>query len=67
MKRGDIIAEVIDPAAEDLGRARLPLHAGTDGVVLSKRAHKWVVPGFSVAKIVGKEPLEHRQGYLLEN
>jgi predicted deacylase len=67
VKRGDVIAEVIDPAAEDLGRARLPLHAGTDGVVLSKRAHKWVIPGFSVAKIVGKETLEHRRGYLLEN
>ena len=63
-----MIAEVVDPGAEDLGRARLPVHAGTDGLVLSLRSHKWVVPGFTIAKIVGTEPLESRQGGpLLEN
>lgn len=65
--RGQVVAEVIDPAAEDLGRARLPIHAGTDGIVLSRRAHKWVAPGQTIAKVVGKEPIEGREGYLLEN
>ena len=67
VRRGDVIAEIIDPAAEDLARARLPIHAGTDGIVLSLRRHKWVVPGFAVAKVVGREPLDHRSGYLLED
>lgn len=64
---GDLVAEIVDPAAETLGRARVPLHAGTDGILLSKRQHKWVVPGFSIAKIVGVDILEDRVGVLLEN
>lgn len=65
--RGQVIAEIVDPGAEDLGRARIAVHAGTDGLVLSLRSHKWVVPGATVAKIVGTEKLEGREGYLLEN
>ncbi|MET4805397.1 succinylglutamate desuccinylase/aspartoacylase family protein [Limibacillus sp. MBR-115] len=67
IKAGDLIAEIVDPAADTLGRARVPLHAGTNGVLLSKRQHKWAVPGFSIAKIVGEEILEDRVGVLLEN
>jgi predicted deacylase len=67
VKRGDLIAEIVDPAAESMGRARVPIHAGSDGIILSRRLHKWVVPGFTIVKIVGEEILEDRKGVLLEN
>lgn len=61
--KGQVVAEIIDPATQ----TRRPVHAGTDGFILSRRTHKWVATGMSVAKIVGREPLEHRVGYLLED
>jgi hypothetical protein len=67
VKKGDLIAEILDPLAEDGARARTALHAGTDGLILSRRQHKMVRPGDSVAKIVGTVPLASRQGYLLED
>lgn len=68
VKKGDPIAELIDPAAENPAGGRRELRAGTDGLVLSRKTHKYVAQGMSVAKIVGTEPLESRKGgYLLED
>ena len=65
--KGDVIAEILDPLAEDPSQARLPLAAGTDGFLMTRRQHKMVRPGNSIGKIVGTEPLASRQGYLLED
>lgn len=62
VKKGDIVAWQVDPAAEDPEAARHPLRAGTDGLVLSRRTRKYVAPGNSVGKIVGAEPLPGRKG-----
>ena len=68
VKKGDLIAELIDPEAEDPLAGRQELRAGTDGLVLSRRTHKYVAQGGAIAKIVGSEPLESRKGgYLLED
>ena len=68
VKKGDLIAELIDPEAEDPLAGRQALRAGTDGLVLSRKTHKYVVQGASVAKIVGTQTLESRKGgYLLED
>ena len=49
-------------------QARRPIVSGTDGLVLSRRAHKYIAAGMSLTKVVGKEPLPERQGgYLLED
>ena len=64
--KGTVIAELIDPAAPP-GTPRRPIATQTDGLVLSKVQHKYVGPGGSVAKIVGKVPLPTRKGYLLED
>ena len=61
VKKGDIVAWLVDPAAEDLEQARRPQHAGTDGLILSRQAMKYVAPGRPIAKIVGTEPLPRRQ------
>jgi hypothetical protein len=39
----------------------------TDGLILSRRFDHLIRPGDSIAKVVGKTPLAHRQGYLLED
>ena len=62
VKKGDIIAEIVDPAAENPEKARHPVTTRTDGLVLSRRIHKLVTPGMSIAKVVGEEPLAERQG-----
>lgn len=66
VRKGDLVAEIVDPAAAP-GTPRLPLHAGTDGLVLSRVRYKFVATGQAVMKIVGREPLAERAGYLLED
>lgn len=65
--KGQVVAEIVDPAAEDPARARVPVESGTDGLLLSRRLHKYVMPGESVARVVGREPLAHRTGYLMDD
>lgn len=64
--KGQTIAELIDPAAPP-NAPRRRLLAETDGILLSRRSHKFVSAGQGCGKIVGKEPLPGRSGYLLED
>ena len=64
---GDVIAELIDPAADDPAAGRHRIVSRTDGLVLSRRLHKYVLPGMTVAKVVGSRTLPHRSGCLLED
>ena len=67
VKAGDTIAWIVDPTA-DPEKARTPVTTRASGVVLSRRAHRYVRPGMAIAKVVGDTPLPHRQGgYLLED
>lgn len=66
VKKGDLVCEIIDPAAPP-GTPRTPVRAGTDGLVLSRKAFKFLAAGQGLAKIVGTEPLPGRSGYLLED
>ncbi len=63
VKTGDLVAEIVNP----LTHARTPITATTDGFILVMRHTHNVRPGFQVAKVVGTEPLAHRQGYLLSD
>lgn len=66
--KGDVIAWLIDPAADDPSAARQAIRTETDGLVLSRRDRRYVQPGSTVAKVVGSEPLAHRaEGALLED
>jgi len=66
--KGDLIGEVVDPAADDPNAARTPIHAKTDGLILSRQIDKLVRPGQSICKIVGTEPLaDRRPGALMED
>jgi predicted deacylase len=65
--KGEIVADIVDPLASDPLKARTPIAASTEGTLLSRRAHKMVRPGDSVAKVAGKTPLAYRTGLLLED
>ena len=66
VRAGDTIAWLVDPAAEDPEDGRQAIAARSDGLVLNRRLHKYVVAGFSVAKVVGTAPLPWRSaGQLL--
>jgi predicted deacylase len=67
VRKGDVIAEILNPLAEDGSQARHPLHAGTDGFLMTRRQLKMVRPGDSIGKIVGVQPLASRKGPLLED
>ena len=67
IKKGDIVAEIIDPAATHPDEARLPVTAGTDGRFFARIDQRMVGAGTSIGKIAGTEPLGHRkEGALLE-
>lgn len=68
VRRGDLIAWLVDPAAEDPAAGRREIRAGTNGLILSRRDRMFVHPGATVAKVVGQEPLPDRtDGSLLED
>jgi len=57
IEKDQVIAWLIDPAAEDPNAGRQAIRAGTDGLVLSRRDRLYVQPGDTLAKVVGREPL----------
>lgn len=61
VKRGDVIADLVDPLADDPTKARMEIRAGTDGLVLSRCLKKLVAPGDGIAMIVGTAKLAHRK------
>ena len=64
---GQTVAELVDPAAENPAEARHRVVSQTDGLILSRRSHKYVLPGTTIAKVVGTRSLPHRVGYLMED
>ncbi|WP_020592575.1 succinylglutamate desuccinylase/aspartoacylase family protein [Kiloniella laminariae] len=65
VKKGQQIATLIDPTAEDPTNARTPIYAGTDGIFFTAKQHKAVKPGMVVAKVAGTVAL--KEGLLLED
>jgi predicted deacylase len=67
VRKGDLVAEIIDPLAEDQSKARTEMRAVADGLVVSRCTKKLVAPGEGITMIAGKEPLAHRKGPLLSD
>jgi len=65
VKAGDVIADIIDPLADDPKKARLELRCQSDGPILSTRAMKAVAAGDSVVMIVGDKALPNPTGTML--
>ena len=66
LRRGDIVAEIVDPLAEDPARRRTPICTATDGILYQRKLLRQVRPGQSCGKVAGTQPLPSRQGVLLE-
>jgi predicted deacylase len=62
VREGDIVAWIVDPAAEEPSQAREPVRASTDGLILSRRDRRYVLPGMTLAKVVGHKTLPARVG-----
>ncbi|MHB1218128.1 MAG: succinylglutamate desuccinylase/aspartoacylase family protein, partial [Alphaproteobacteria bacterium] len=65
--KDEVIADVVDPMAEDPRMARTPVATRTEGFILARRDDKLVRPGQVIAKVVGREVLPGRTGLLLED
>jgi predicted deacylase len=66
LRRGDIVAEIVDPLAEGPARRRTAIRTVTDGILYQRKLLRQVRPGQSCGKIAGTQPLPSRQGVLLE-
>lgn len=64
---GDVLADIVDPTAEDPRGARTSVATRATGWVLARRADRYVRLGQVVAKVVGRTPLPDRTGHLLED
>lgn len=65
VKTGDVIADIVDPLADDPKQARTELRCEANGPILSMRAMKSVAAGDSVVMIVGDEALPNPTGLML--
>lgn len=67
VEKGDRIADLLLLDGEQAFVGRVPLLAGTSGVVISRTVTKYVWANANISKIVGDEILESRSGYLLSD
>jgi predicted deacylase len=66
VRAGDTLAWLVDPAADTPAGGRQAITARSDGLVLNRRLHKYVVAGLAIAKVVGTTPLAWRsEGQLM--
>ncbi len=64
----EVVAEIVDPLADDLNAARIPISSRTRGLLFTRLLSKLVQPGQSLCKIAGEQPLPHRRpGKLLQD
>ncbi len=67
VQKGDVVAELLALDGDGAFVARTPITAGTAGIILSRATTKYAWRNSYVAKIVGREILESRSGYLLSD
>jgi predicted deacylase len=65
VKAGDVIAELVDPMADDASKARQEIRCKASGLMLSRKAMKAIGAGDGMAMIVGHEKLPNPSGMLL--
>jgi predicted deacylase len=61
VRRGDLVAEIVDPLGGDVTRLESP----TDGVLYARESRRFVPAGTRVCKVAGREPV--RTGKLLSD
>ncbi len=67
VSEGQVVAEIVDPAAPDPAKARVSVACQTAGVLFAHKLNRLVQPGDRICKVAGQAPLSHRKaGNLLE-
>jgi predicted deacylase len=64
---GEVVAEIVDPAAADPANGRVMVASHTDGVLYGRKRQRLVRPGETICKIAGATPRPERKGRLLED
>lgn len=65
VKKGDIIADIIDPLGDRSSDRIHYLKCNSDGVLFTKNVDRYAKPGRILAKIAGKIPLQGKGEHLL--
>ena len=63
---GELIANILLLDGPEAYRVKVPIYAGTSGIVFSMMLQKYIWRGQPIAKIAGKAALSERTGVLLE-
>ena len=63
---GQVVAEIIDPLAEDPAAVRTPVRTIADGLFFARKIKRLARPGQAIGKIAGTVPLPSRTGALLD-
>jgi hypothetical protein len=63
---GELIANILLLDGPEAYRVKVPIYAGTSGIVFSMMLQKYIWKGQPIAKIAGKTALSERTGVLLE-
>ena len=67
VEKGDKVADLLQLDGDGAFVERIPVRAGTSGLILSRMMTKYVWRNANISKIVGTEILEHRDNYLLSD
>ena len=65
VRRGDVVAEIVDPAAPSAAAARTPVTSPTDGLVYELADSRFLWAGQTVCHVAGREPLADQRANLL--
>jgi predicted deacylase len=63
---GQVVAEIIDPLAEDPAAVRTPVKSLADGLFFARKVKRLTRPGQGIGKVAGAVPLPTRTGALLD-
>ena len=63
---GELIANILLLDGPEAYRVKVPIYAGTSGIVFSMMLQKYIWRGQPIAKIAGRTALSERTGVLLE-
>jgi predicted deacylase len=67
VEQGQVVAEIVNPLADDPAAARMAMRAATAGVVISRCIKKLAAPGDGILMIVGQQALAYRQVKLMSD
>lgn len=65
IKKGETLAEIVNPLAVDKDKRLVPVNSGIDGILFSIITDRYARPGRILAKIAGKKPLKEKGEDLL--